>query len=147
MSSRKMARALRMTPDLDRLGAAIKFVQEHERIIKQYASMHDEVQRAAEQMRDIIDPPGLRRMREMHDQMMAVADPPYLRQLREMFDASQVKSVADLFAGITPAIEAELLGGGISKRPLDEWKLLEPVDPFAGLKALMPAESLSAARQ
>jgi len=27
----------------------------------------------------------------------------------------------------------------------DDWKLLEPVDAFAGLKALMPAESLSAA--
>ncbi|MGH7552212.1 MAG: hypothetical protein ACREMQ_04205, partial [Longimicrobiales bacterium] len=95
-------------------------------------------------MRDIIDPPGLRRIREMHEQLMAVADPPYMRQLREMFDSSQVKSLADMFAGITPAIDPELLGGAISKKLFDDWKLLEPVDPFAGLKALMPAESLSA---
>src|SRR5437868_1319617 len=100
-----------MTLDLDKVGAAIKLAQEHERIIKQYTSMHDEVHKAAERMRDIIDPPGLRRMREMHEQIMAVADPPYMRQLREMIDSSQVKSLADMFAGMTPAIDPELFGG------------------------------------
>jgi hypothetical protein len=134
-----------MALDLDKVGAAIKLAEEHERIFKQYTSMHDEVQKAAERMRDIIDPPGLRRMREMHEQLLAIADPPYMRRLREVFDSSQVKGLADMFAGITPVIDPELFGGGISKKLFDDWKLLEPLDAFAGLKALMPAESLSAA--
>ena len=134
-----------MTLDLDKVGAALKLTQGHEQIIKEYASIHDEVQKATDRMSDIIDLPDLRCMREMHEQLMAVADPPYMRQMREMFDSSQVKSFADMFAGIAPAIDSELLGGGISKKLFDDWKLLERVDPFAGLKALMPAESLSAA--
>jgi hypothetical protein len=39
-----------------------------------------------------------------------------------------------------------LFGGSMSKKLLDDWKLIgAPVDHFAGLKALMPGESLSAA--
>jgi hypothetical protein len=133
-----------MTLDLDKLGATIKLVEEHERVIKQYTSVHDEAQKAAERMRDILDPPGLRRMREMHEQIMTVSDSPYMRQLHGIFDSSQIKNLADMFAGMTPTIDPELFGGGVSKKLFDDWKLLEHVDPFAGLKALMPAESLSA---
>src|SRR4030095_4454746 len=45
-----------------------------------------------------------------------------------------------------PQADPVLFGGSMSKKLLDDWKLIgAPVDHFAGLKALMPAESLSAA--
>jgi hypothetical protein len=54
-----------MRLDLDQIGAAIKLAERHEQMIKPYASMHDEVQKAGERTRDIVDPLGLQRMREM----------------------------------------------------------------------------------
>lgn len=134
-----------MALDLDRVGAALKLAGEHERVVKQYASVHDGVQKAAERMRDILDPPTLRRMRDMHDQLLAVADPPRMQKLLELYDPILVKGLADVFAGLTPAIDPDLVGGGISKKLLADWKLVEPLDPFAGLRGLMPAESLSSA--
>lgn len=133
-----------MALDLDRLGTALKLAAEHERIAEQYASVHHEVQKAAERMRDILDPPTLRRMSEMHEQLMAVAGPTRMQEVLELYDPIQIKGVADVFAGLAPPFNSDLVGGGISKRVLADWKLLEPLGPFAGLKGLMSAESLSA---
>lgn len=133
-----------MARELDTLDAAIRLAEDHGRMLRQYTSIHDDVQRAAERMRDIADPPALREMREMNERLAAFANPPYLRQLREMLDATQVKGLADLIAGITPTIDSGLFASGISKQLFDDWKYLEPADHFAGLKALMPAELLSA---
>ena len=131
-----------MSLDLEKLGAVIRLSQLPEQLVKQQTAM----QEAADRMRDIVDPPAMRKLREMHEQLMGIADPPYMRQMREMVDSTQLKTLADVFAGMKPLIDPALFGGSISKKLLDEWKLIgAPVDHFAGLKELMPAESLSAA--
>lgn len=67
-------------------------------------------------------------------------------RLKEMFPPLEVTRLADTFAGITTHIDPELLHGGVSKQLVDQLKLLAPSDSYwAGLKGLMPAESLSAA--
>jgi hypothetical protein len=101
-------------------------------------------QDAAERMRDIIDPPAFRHFREMQERLKDLADPPYLRQLREIFDSTQVKTLADMCAGIKSAIDPEIFGGALTSSVFAELTLLEPADHFAGLKTLIPAESLSA---
>lgn len=131
-----------MSVDLEKLGVAMRLSEVQEHLVKEQTAM----QGAADRIRDIVDPPAMRKMREMHEQLMAIADPPYMRQVREMFDSTQVKTLADMFAGMKPLVDPALFGGSISQKLFDDWKLIGvPVDHFAGLKALMPAESLSAA--
>jgi hypothetical protein len=130
-----------MSVDLDKLGVALRLPELQEHLAKEHTAM----EKAAERMRDIIDPPYMRKMREQHEQLMAIVDPPYMRQMREMFDSTQMKTLADTFAGITSTIDPALFGGSISKNILSEWQSMEPpVDHLAGLKAYMPSESLSA---
>lgn len=131
-----------MSVDLEKLGVAFRLSELQEHLVKDQAAM----QKAAYRIRDIVDRPAMRKMREMHEQLMAIADPPYVRHLREMFDSTQVRTLADMFAELKPLVDPALFGGSISKKLLDDWKLIgAPVDYFAGLKALMPAENLSAA--
>lgn len=131
-----------MSVDLEKLGVVIRLSELQDHLVKE----HTAVQEAADRMRDIVDPPAIRKMREMHEQLMAIADPPYMRQVREMFGTTKVKTLADMFAGVKPLVDPALFGGSMSKKLFDDWKLIgAPVDHFAGLKALMPAESLSAA--
>jgi hypothetical protein len=130
-----------MSVDLEKFGVGMRLSELQE----QLANEHTAMQEAADRMRDIVDPPAMRRMREMHEQLMAIADPPYMRQMREMFDSTHVKTLADMVAGMKPLVDTALFGGSISQKLFDDWKLIgAPVDHFAGLKALMSAESLSA---
>jgi hypothetical protein len=123
--------------------AVLRLKDEAQRALNSNRDILLAAEAAANQMRAIIDPPALRHIRDVEEQLAAIANPPYMRQLREMFDSTQVKSMADVFAGIQPAFNTDLIDGGM-KRLVDEWKLLEPVDHFAGMKALMPPETLSA---
>jgi hypothetical protein len=125
--------------------AALRLRDEAQRVLD---SNHDVIlaaQDAAERMRDIIDPPAYGHFREMEERLKDLVDPPYVRQLREIVDSTHVKTLADMCAGIKPAIDSEMLGGTLTSRLFAECEVIEPVDHFAGLKALMPAESLSAA--
>lgn len=65
-----------------------ELAEEHEHIIKRYASMHDDEVQKADRMCDIIDLPKPAMEAWMCEQIMAVADPPYMRQVRELFDDS-----------------------------------------------------------
>jgi hypothetical protein len=132
-----------MALDLDELGAAARLSAEHERIVKEHTKVYDEVQKAADRMRDIIDPPALRRMRAMHDSMLAMVNPLHTTQARELFGSLDLKPLADMFAGVT-RLDPELFGGSIAKRLADDWKLIgTPVDHLAGLKGLMSATGVS----
>lgn len=124
--------------------AVLRLKDEAQRVLHSNHDMILAAQDAAERMRDIIDPPAFRQLREMQERLKDRADPPYVRQLREIFDSTQVKTLADMCAGIKPTIDLEMFGGPLTSKVFAELKLLEPVDSFAGLKALMPAESLSA---
>jgi hypothetical protein len=131
-----------MSIDLEKLGVAMRLSELQEHLAKEQTAM----QEAADRMRDIVDAPAMRKVREMQERLMAVADPPYMRQMREMFDSTHVKTLADMVAGMKPLVDPALFSGSISQKLFDDWKLIgAPVDHFAGLKALMPAESLSAA--
>lgn len=80
-----------MSVELDKLDVALRLTELQQHLIKEQTAM----QEAADGMRDFVDPPAMRRMREMHEQLMAVVDPPYMRQLRDMFDATQM-TIADI---------------------------------------------------
>jgi hypothetical protein len=56
----------------------------------------------------------------MHEQLVAIADPPYMRQMQEMVDSTQLKTLADMFAGMRPLVDPALFGGTISKKLLDD---------------------------
>jgi len=131
--------------------AVLRLKEEQERILNQHVGTIAAAQKAADQLRDYIDPPALRYMREQYERIMAVADPPYLRALREadarmkeFIEPVHIKMLADTFAGSTK-MDLDLLGGALPKNLLDDLKGLEIPDYFAGMKALMPAESLSSA--
>lgn len=132
-----------MPRELDKLGGAIRLAEDQRRMLERHTSIHDDVQRAAERMRNIVDSPLLRELRGIHERFAALSDPPYLRQVRDILDATQLRGFADLITGITPKIDSGLFAGGISRQLLDDWRT-QPADHFAGLKALMPVESLSA---
>src|SRR5262245_14800292 len=76
-----------MSLDLEKLGAVIRLSQLPEQLVKQQTAM----QEAADRMRDIVDPPAMRKLREMHELLTAIADPPYMRQMREMVDSTQIE--------------------------------------------------------
>src|SRR5262245_57833334 len=65
------------------VAAVLRLKEQQERLLSEQADTIAAAQKAANELRDYIDPPSLRRMREQYDQIMAVADPPYLRELRE----------------------------------------------------------------
>jgi hypothetical protein len=130
-----------MSADPKKLGVPMRLSELQEQLVKKKTAM----QEAADRVRDIVDPPGMRQIREMHEQLIAITDPPYMRQMRKMFDSTQLRTLADMFAGMQPPVDPALFGGGISEKLFNDWKMIgAPVDHFAGLKALMPAESLSA---
>jgi hypothetical protein len=134
-----------------KVAAVLRLKEQQERLLSEQADTIAAAQKAANELRDYIGPPALRRMREQYDQIMAVADLPYLRELREadarmkkIIEPVHIKMLADTFAGLPPKMDLDLFGGALPKRLLDDLKGLEVLDYFAGMKALMPAESLSA---
>lgn len=133
------------------VAAVLRLNEEQERILNEHAGTIAAAQKAADQLRDYIDPPALRHMREQYEQFMAVADSPYLRELREadarmkeMIEPVHIKMLADTVGGLPTNVDLELLGGTLPRHLLGELKSVGVPDYFAGMKAFMPAESLSA---
>ena len=97
-------------------------------------------------MRDMVNSSALRQMQETHRQDML-----YLRELRDaskgiesQFGMAHAKAVADAFLGLK-VFDSMQINGGISPQIEEQFKLLNSTaDHFAGLKALMPPDHLSA---
>ncbi len=134
----------------DEIAAVLRLKGELDQVLPRHGELVTAVELAAGKMRDMLDPPALRGLRLAQEQLLAIVDPPYLRELgaanlhlKELFDP-HTKTLADAFAGVTANIDRELLGSGVAGRLADQWKSLSPqVEHFAGLRALMSAESLS----
>ncbi len=83
-----------MARELDKLGVAIRLAEDHGRVLSQYTSIHDDLQRTVERMRDIVDPPVLR---GMHERFSAMNTTPRLAAFSEPH-TKQWGSLSELIA-------------------------------------------------
>src|SRR5262245_58463689 len=152
--ARSIPRAERQLPMAltdDEVVAVLRLKEEQERILSERTDWIRTAQEAADRVRDFIDPPALRRMREVQEQLMAIVDPPYLREMREaeerlrdMIDPpalrqwreehdrmQQLSAVA--LAELQPAIDRGIFEIDTAKHLAERYLADMPIDHMAGL--------------